>query len=1342
MFKSLKGSNGSFVGVGNLQIQPETNDPVGDQTSQLTNQSHRSMGSLPPHQMALQSPVVNVTNGEASTENMSLEAIVSNLGSNVDFIVPAYHGGTNQMVPSFGLDLEPATTGKQKDENFVMTTKEYEPYEQLTGISQERPEIVMMTNFLPLYVKDVSQAVPEIVQQIENAGLQSFMTDAGAYVDLQLQARNLQVTNIKKVLKSAKAASPIFKQTTDRRKTQFERNVEALTVTSNFLLELVRTIDKIKSQLDLRNGVHTVDTQEVIQSHAMNYTQMGAYSTANTLSDIAYRYLPAKYTFGESLISFGFKPGSVKNRFSSSKIWIQMLVELKDLLLHHSQEFVDIEPISQRQDDNAITISRTNVKHFSVRQETQPVPRVFEVGRTEVSKIPITVMSLTNVWKNMYSSVHFKTPEAQIGALLNLVSKEFRYSYGLSIPNVVQQLNDQFNFTVVQGDNLNVFDSVIGLAGNNVTEFPSLQSNSLINVSQRQPGNDIAVLTFEPKYIDGDSGTITPGGTYYVDSVLDADGKRFNTTKIDSLTLAIEKTHKGFSIVTNGMNFLSAKIYNPYDSTKTKFAHLLASPTDLLGEVTRYLINEQTGETLAAALNDNLGAVFARAATEPRLKSALFMYVLSRITSPVASDLFNEFSTTPEQDNSPTSDAIARLIVDTLENSVPQASTADGNKLTSKSSQTQAKYPTITKETIVASIKATTPIARYVIATMAKMMTAFRDEQRAMVDNRTRFSGHLDTTVMMVVFDAVVNLIARYVNQSIVSKNSGQNQYEQGNVTFNISRTTINHLTSFHDLKVRLEKEVALTHQTVYAALNTLQKTSSSMRKFSNYLKSKSAIERLTDVSEVLANPALLKMLMSEQQIYMLSSTVQDLSDQVKRPNSVPTNQDLDGDNDIDADDELKILDNSVVSPKLRDAMFGALSSSEFTSYKGYNKKILSVGIPQGFSDKLRQQFNITSLSNSSYSNKQSDLVNLVVYKVDLRNSDIVYKPVKFLFELSRFPVRNDSMFLPLSDNPTIEEITSAIPTRDYGEKFGQNTQPTYWPDSPDNKLAFDESYDFLTTKEKDEVIKNHVMSYLYEVYVKMLTGLSLADHEFDLVDPPRAIGPEFIKDIIDNMVSNMTEQFIVSNVSLTTDEPTGGVMFSTTSNNRKTSPNAFSSSSSSTSKKLISTKTAQSQRASLSANRGVSSVSHRNTSVMLQGLRAVSSLANMQTSLADTLAVSRKVLAPKQFDRVFNVMIDPDDFEIDYEKTVRTPHGKQALEQMISIGDVVMADENDVASSYVVGRRSSTGLSTEPIGRSFVQGRLSPNVLNFKLRNRDKTQGDIALEKYFVAIETIGEEE
>lgn len=1380
MIVSLKSANGAFASVGNVQVQPVTNGISAIVQKIVTTVSSISAPATPAHQVAVATPTISLSPTSLKiTTNLSIQSIATNLINNKSFILPPYHGIVNMIMPSFALHLEPAVVNHPVTDKLLVTTKKFEPYEQLTGIAHERPEIVMLTNFLPLFTKQLGPSQQSFTNQVENGGIFANMTDAGRFVDTQLQARALRYVNVTQLLRSIRSRySFMFDAFTSRRRS-FETQVDSLRDEANFLLELVRSLERLKSQLDLRDDMHVVDPISVVEYHYSNYMKLSSALSSNVLFDFVRRYLPVTYSIPDTLVRLGYTSDNVRNKFASTKLWLQLLLEMSDMLKYHSQEFLDIDTVSQRRDTNATRLTKKTTAHFGVAQKLRALPPISELSALKTTQINTAISSLSQAWDVLYQDVHFKSQEAQISALVNLLSKEFRYSFGMAQPAVIEALSSQFNYVVQPTDNVGVFESIIGKFGNNISDVPATETNSLANIAQRRINNKSVVMTFESKYIDGDTGTLTPGGEHYVDTVLDdVNDLGFNTALLDEAGDMFEKSFNSFSTIVNGMNMLGVKLADPYNRSNTKFSSILSSPSDLITEITKNLLDPNTGKTLAAAKSDNLGAVYSFAANNPRVKATLFLYTLAKITRSYQPSIFNLRQTlgvgAALNDNTSLADALIKDIIAEMEKAIPQ--TVIGNKSKPGSqprppSLQSPSSPALSSDTIAASFKAGTVLTKFVESTMILIQSSFTASNHAMIDDRTRYSGLLDTTIMMVAFDTLIHMIARYNNQSLVSSTYGYTAYSSGVLTFNISRTTTVHKTSYNDLVTRTQKEVALNHKLIYTVMNTLQKLSGAFKNYSNYLNSPPAINKLREIVNIINNPDLVKMLMSEQQIMLLASTVHDLSDRLAQRDALPDNGDVDGDGDFDADDELKILDDSVVSPRLKNALYGVFGTADFASSKGYNKKIITVGIPLGFTRRLKQRVSLSNLKKSTFIDKQNDVVSVVIYKVDLENSDIVYKPKKMLFELSRFPVRNDKWFLSIPDKPSIADIVHAIPTRDFGQSQATATEITYWSLNTQDvnngrKAAFsDVTYDFLSQQEKNDIINNHVMSYILEVYAKLTTGIDLGDHHFDLVEQDKAMDGDFIKTITEHHVAHTTNLFASQNASNSeTQTPTGGVLFSTTAIKKagyvshpgsaqqaSTYPTLSNASGIAGSinqatqfqkikvqQPVVKTLEAQQNIGTLSAN--LSGMSHRNVPVMLHGLRTISNLSHMVTPLADPVAVSKRIISPKQFDRVFNVIIDPDEFEIDYDKTVRTPHGSAALKQMILKGDVIPATENHL--SRLITKVAITDLNKNPLGRPFVQGRAAQTHSLFRFRDRDKTQGDLTFEKYFVTVETYGEEE
>jgi len=1420
MIRTLRASNSSFIKLGALQVQPVTTT-LSQAAKQLSTkiaavtapapvpayqaplpirtliaQPIRALAQSVPIHVNL--PLKQLDPGLHKLVAPSLHTIATHLTTNPHFVLPAFHTQFNVILPPYKLHLEPthARDSHHTDE-LVVSPKKFEPYEQLTGISHERPEVVMMTQFLPLFVKDVSHSQPHFIHLVENSGIYPYMTDAGRFIDTHLQARQLRHVNMVQMTRALRSRYyHMSKMFQDKHRT-FTKAISDLHETSSFLLQLVKGLDRLKAQLDLKDDLHIIDLRNVIHGYIYNYTAYRNAGMFNSLYDYGRLYLPPAYSVQDSLVALGFTSNNVRHNFSSTKVWLQLLLEMKDILRWQSMAFLDQDPVQQRNDNNAATLLKKNTKHFTLRESLPDLPNVSELSKIVPTQVPAAVSTLDAAFRSLYEDVHFKTDEARIAALFNLVSKEFRYSIGLFNKNVQATLRNHYGYRQQDTANVGLWDSVIGEFGNNISDVPAVEDASLTQLAQKQVGN-VAVLTFESKYVVGDTGTLTPGGDYYVNQVLKTDGTTFDVSRLQTLKDRLEKSHQQFAVLVNGLNMLSQRTYDPNDKTITSYNQLLANPIDLLNRVAQQLVDRHSGNTLQAALTDNLGAVFTEANKNSVIKSILFAFTLTRLSRSYLKTV-PFFHAPLSNDNTPTTDALIERLLVELRKSSPQTSAAlqllryapkqssvlsifgTGNSVAATGSSI-----TITQDTIRSSMKGGTALTRFVEQTMGQVLAAFRYNSEALSGDHTRYGGYIDTLVLMVAFDAIVAMIAKYNNQHIIAAHTGITRYNQGITSFTVSRTRVNQRNSLNDLTVRVDREVTLTQRLVYTVFNTLSKLTGAITGYINYLKSPPAITALRRITKIVAppNPGVdsdgdgipdgletLHMLMTEQQISMLATTVEDLRTALNESGAIYGTGDEDGDGDFDIDDEIKDLDHALVTPKLRNALYGLLGHEQYASRKGYNKKILTVGIPQGFTSRLHQQVNISHLKKTSFVNKQNDIVSVVVYKVDLENHDIIYKPKRFLFEMSRFPVRDQQRLLSLPERPTINDIINSIPTRDFGGSVTSGYDPVYGnlggkQVTKGSKSAFsDESYSFLTQPQQHELLENHITSYLLEVYLKLLTGLSVADYHFDMVEPPHHVDLDFVNELMNHRAHHVVTTVGANTVSPShTHPPTGGVLFSHTSpqrtgfvkgastqsgqqphlSNPSGTPGQVSHAAQAQSALPLASHTTpiEQQRVTTNIATTLADVSHRHVPLLLHDMQTVHHLAQAVTPQSDPLAVSKRLLQPKQFDRVFNVIVDPDEFEIDYDKTSRTIHGRQALDQMIQKGDIIPENENHFFAASAKRAAHLDLQAHAPMGRPFAQSRAAVNSPLFRFRDRDKNEGDLTFEKYFVVVETFGEDE
>ena len=209
------------------------------------------------------------------------------------------------------------------------------------------------------------------------------------------------------------------------------------------------------------------------------------------------------------------------------------------------------------------------------------------------------------------------------------------------------------------------------------------------------------------------------------------------------------------------------------------------------------------------------------------------------------------------------------------------------------------------------------------------------------------------------------------------------------------------------------------------------------------------------------------------------------------------------------------------------------------------------------------------------------------MYKVDLLNDDLIFLPKKFLFEISRFNVKNYSK---ISDTNSIQlnfsGFTNSLPTlfstrsfQVFNTDLNSNSSDLFFEDKPTasaltpfitgNQAIDSNVYSTgLTEKEKIEILNNHSLSFVLENYLNLLSGMNFSEETFPLMD------------LVD--LNSLFKELVTPN---------------------------------------------------------------------MQPYQKAIQSALSQTS-AEVNPYLKKIIYPKVFDRVFNIMFDPDSFIVDNQKT------------------------------------------------------------------------------------------
>jgi hypothetical protein len=1305
MIKTLKFSNGSNAAIGNLQIQPIVNSSVSVTNASNATTANASLGNTAIG-FVKSNGDMNIAIGKTLTQ------IVNALTTNRQFVIPPYQTTNNSILATVPKSDARVVTGKLLPR--VVITK-FDSYEQLTGISQNRPEIISLTCFKPLFNR-VDDKVNAMNSLLKENGTHVDMTAAGKFLETYYQTRQLICSDIVQLLRILSKEFEDIKNELETRYSNFEACVKRINSLSEFLFSLINLLNQAKFNLNLRHDLHTVKTRDVVNEHYTNYSTLASYLNSDDLYNNIAKYTPTKYTYVDLLERLGYKRENIK-KFASTKLWLQTLVELKDSLTYHSPELLGLDRSAQNRDNSAITTTRLVTKHFRINNDATNLPSIKEIVSFDYARRYDAVKWLKQTWSTLYKDSYFSVAEVQIAALANLLTKEFRYSVGLASPEVKKILKDSYLYDIAPSNNVNVFDSIIGEIGSSISEFPRKYTSSLASLAQQlvvASSTFSGVLTFESKYIEADKGVLTPGSVYFIDSILDSSEGKIDTKKLAALSLQFDTANKNINKIANSMNLFGNYLPNAIGGAALPQCTMnISNSSEFVKYIVNNLIDVKTGKLIKEIDNDDLTALYAYVASDSTLKAVLFYYTLTKVTRSYY-EISSQIKDNTILSNQLLKDTFSQLIA-SIQQTLPESQY--------KTFQT-LDTPYITADALYNALNgSSSKIVKIVESIMTFVLTSFKSNNTFDTDSsKTRYSGCIDTNVMMITFDLLTNIIAKFCNKQIVSYSTGTTSLISGHTTFHLVKTTNSRTSVYNDIITRLEKETSLTTQCFLALFNSMSKLSSATGLYVSILDG-SMTKQMQEISNVINNKTLLKMLLDEQQIMSLTANAAQFDQQYKESTA---------DTDKNNPDTLelknfKILDESNISSKLKDALYTFLNSNEFASEKGYNKKIITVGIPLGFTHNLKQMVSLSSIKEGkvSFEDKQSDIIKVCIYKSDLQNSDLVYKPLTFLFELSRFVDRQASNYINVNPESSLMSLLQTIPTRDYNTDPNNRPWLSYWARGAKTLNGFevamaDDSYSFLNDDEKEQIIKNHIFSYLLEVYIKLMTGINLSERSFQFQEIERPHDIDIIGKLVNTYVSYVTDKLQVKQEANQQTATEGGVLFSSTNNNAagdSTLTNSAGTQGSSATNQFAAIKN-NVEITVASLEKGLSQVTDKELTTIIHGLKTISNLANIVTTLADTNTVTKINLMPSQFDRVFNVIIDPDDFELDYEKTVKNPQGKQILEQYLKNGDIL-----------TLGTQESSNTLTSMNDQ-------------FVFRDRTHTEGDLVFEKYFVTIETYGEDQ
>lgn len=1227
-------------------------------------------------------------------------------------------------------------------------------FERITGLSQERPEVIQMMNYLPLFEGQVGASGyhtsdPSMASKmgIESSTDYGF-TPAGMLFDTLYKHRLVKLNNRNITYNSA-----FGKKRSSKRGNEFDKTLSDTISIIRTLFGLMQMGGTLKmvlgvrdSQCNLQKTFSLLEKGELRKSSDKAEQDLRMYDNVVGSTTMSPQVASSTLSIPQILSGFGYKLDATKNVFSSTKLWLQLLYELRTMLQFSSDHLLNASLQRQATDVDPLVINKHTAQ--AAKLGGKPINYVIPAyksiatltGLNGSDAIDSLVLTLITARSDVYKNVSFANTETKIVALANFLSQEYRYTYALRQQQFKNILANEYAYTVVvPGDdgsnNLGFIDAVIGKIPNNVTDIVTDNSNqSLVSVAQRVISNNDnshaitrrAILPFEMRYLETGNSTYTPGGSYLVDEVLTTDnGVDFNTMGLRDYYDTVTQALKAFIPVTLACDMYMFGSVSPGNiASKTVNNGAVASsaetpqerktfgdPRNLYATLFRKMAPVSSADadnSLSIGVQNNtfdgfggdsgshdngIWSIFSYAAKNPRILALLFIMAGSSQVPSV------DGVSLKMTDCRPIIDALVYELEKNFSKTAESSSTSvkahlNDNVLSMYSGTEQTR--TFDEASLRAEL-----YSGEVISFIRKIFTQMTEMTRHLLGKlpRTHYSGMPETLLNFMIFDLMCTMIDAFGKVHL--KNVVPASSRSSNVTFQYTLRTLSKNTSITNVYTRLESERARVETALLGVTSYITELTFGLKTFLSALTPTVKTQQQLDVNtyatlgpqvlrkvnELFNDPFLVNLLLSEQQ---LMTSLHGTYETMAKFNSAR-----------DGGIDFAVLDDIVDDPDksvLLDTLYSIFSSEDFKSKSGYNKRIISVGLPTGFSHNFKhRKSNARKDANDSnsreYSSKVNDVFKIVVRKIDVRYNEIVYRPISFLFDLSRYPARSSKLVRNLNKNITMSNLASCVPTCDYSSLNPMNLVPTR-PDYFSQESL--KNYPFLTNEQCEQLYRNHVMSFLLETYVRIMTGLNVCENAFSFRT---------------NFVPKMKEETASTMMSAISGVGASNAGASSSRNDKSLSVFAGANKSSKSSQKSsdVANPHEQGQTSVLENFTSITAVT-KNVNAVGILLSQLSEFSRTFSTLSSDAYTKQKLLLPKHFERVFSIVIDPDAFEIDVTSTKATLIGSQALDALLSQGELelkkVLSNEKGVEDSI-------------------------------KYVSREKLPGDVSFEKYIVNIES-----
>lgn len=1239
--------NNSIASFSKVSMQPKANS-----------ENVRSSSLVKPINSSQLISKVNTNSNLRASVSLEMSKVVTKIGS-------------FSLKPNFALQILDMRNRRTAAEAPTNST----PFEDITGLNKKKPEIISMIQYAPLFDDE------------------SRPTIAHEFLTSQISIMNLRDSVFKKLVKNLKENEDGRDVLTEQ-KQEYIKHVKILTNYVDAIYSAVNSVDKNKNTaLNLRNTSTAFSLQNL---YSTNFPGVIGGVPSNFFARIG-----NKLNIIDTFKKLGY-PEEKINKWTSTKLFLQLVENNRALISGARIKFgntdSDATSVQIHDDEPGIILASATDKSLDNIRNNITYENLFDI----VKKAIVNVDSIVKAESNSV----LKTSK-----IFEILSKELKVSSALDNVRFKSLLKANYSYVVSENtSNSNFLYSILGPAANKIDQDTRSNGTNSINSTTLDSENATTILTFENDYIKKSNSTYTPGSSFYYEEANELTDSGFKVANLKRLSDKINGPLNSYIEVVGNLNLLPDE--GNVNLQSNDFA-AYTTPTNLLNATISNFINTDLNIPSSDSKSSKVLPLLDNCTEDFDLMANFIIYFLHKtllVDAEAASSYVDKSIlqikklltrnlsfqrtidiTTGGLEKAPAfslntnvSKQFTKEVSPRIESagSVNNSNRSAGVTSVSSNQKVAPVYLNRKEKIFLDEIEQE---LRSGSAFLTRFQNQFQYITKLIITNsisgentsgkKTKYSGAKDLTIACLYFVGMCQfskgfLSAKYSN---ATQDNGKTFFQKDSLepdTNSAVQQSRNYLNNSQDL-------IALTSGVILSILkNTKDITNATIQT----LQDKNLVNAINQIQKIIEDRDLLKLCTKSQQLLLVKVALDDLKsfinyrsgEQDKLDQIVSISDSPDEFNELDALDDAF---STIVTQKVIEN-FGRIP--EYRGKRSGNSKILTVGLPSGFSENIKETAKIENISKQiELDNKQIDVLNFKVYKIDSEYPDMIFKPIEKIYELSRFVPRNENLINQnFFGGNSFKELVSAVPTKNYD--LGEQTV-SYSID----KIKEDNSYSFLNTNQKFDLIKNHVVSYVLENYIKLLTGIRINENEFYIDDPDKNSSPAPI--IFNQLVVDSANKIFALNLE---KNESGAKKFMAFSSNVRTSANV------SLIKKDVS-KLSILKYSSKQIKRFKTNIGH------------IEKSKGRKTFYNDTFQESKRLMSPKMFDRVFHMFIDSDEFEIDVTQTTKDNVGKKAFEQLRNLNKIIEV--------------------TDSSGKS-----------KFYLQEKNKLQNDLTFEKYFVTVQTI----